>query len=67
MNFQMKIGRIAVWLMPEGMSLFFFFLATRGPSLFSDRDPEMAVSDPKRERGQMKKIRPHCLCKWGVF
>ena len=39
--------------------------ATRGLSLFSKQTPAIAVSGLKR--GQMKKIRPLCLYKWGVF
>ena len=59
----MKLGMIDSWQKPEGIALPFFEMATRGPSLFSDRNPEMAVLGLKRD--QMKKIRPLRLCKWG--
>ena len=56
---------IGPWLKPHGTCGSFGFFATRGRSLFSNRNPEMAVLGPKR--GQMKKIRPLRLCKWGYF
>ena len=61
----MKLGMIDSWQKPEGIALSFFEMATRGPSLFSDRNPEIGILD--LERGQMKKIKPLCLYKWGVF
>ena len=39
--------------------------ATRGPSLFSNLNDQMAVLGLSRR--QMKKIRALYLCKWGVF
>ena len=40
-------------------------LATRGPSLFSNPNPKLAVVGVLR--GQMAKIRPLSLCKWGCL
>ena len=39
----MKLGRNGPWPYPEGMTLSFLDLATRGPSLFSNPNPKLAV------------------------
>ena len=61
----MKFGTIGPGQITQVLALSFLNLATRGPSLFSNQNPEMAVLGVKRS--QMKKIRALCLCKWGVF
>ena len=50
----MKLGRIGPWPKPEVPCGSFGLLATRGPSLFSNPTPKMAVYETIKGHKRMK-------------
>ena len=58
-----KLGMIGPDKVPEGPNELFAKTATRGPSLFSKRNPKTAVWGP--ERAQNAKIRPFLFLNGG--